>query len=48
MITLLKRANLFGLLATYGQYTLFLPDNEAVEKYIQELDSIYQTSKDSH
>ena len=48
MITLLKRANLFGLLSTYGQYTLFLPDNEAVEKYIQEQDSIYQTSKDSH
>ena len=48
MITLLKRANLFGLLATYGQYTLFLPDNEGVEKYIQEQDSIYQTSKDSH
>ena len=48
MITLLKRANLFGLLATYGQYTLFLPDNEGVEKYIREQDSIYQTSKDSH
>ena len=48
MITLLKRANLFGLLATYGQYTLFLPDNEGVEKYIQEQDSIYQTSKDTH
>ncbi|MBQ5663833.1 MAG: hypothetical protein IIV19_05320, partial [Bacteroidaceae bacterium] len=48
MITLLKRANLFGLLATYGQYTLFLPDNEGVEKYIREQDSIYQTSKDTH
>jgi len=45
MITLLKRANLFGLLATYGQYTLFLPDNEGVEKYIQEQDSIYRASK---
>ena len=31
MITLMKRANLFGLLATYGQYTLFLPDNDGVE-----------------
>ena len=48
MITLLKRANLFGLLATYGQYTLFLPDNEGVERYIREQDSIYQISKDTH
>ena len=31
MITLLERAGLFGLLSTYGQYTLFLPDNDAVE-----------------
>jgi len=47
MITLMKRANLFGLLATYGQYTLFLPDNEAIEKYLYEQDSIYHASKDS-
>ena len=47
MITLLKRADLFGLLATYGQYTLFLPDNEGVEKYLYEQDSIYQATKDS-
>ena len=40
-INLLKRANLLGLLSTYGQYTLFLPDNDAVEKYVQEQDSIY-------
>ena len=40
-INLLKRANLLGLLSTYGQYTLFLPDNETVEKYVQEQDSIY-------
>ena len=46
-ITLLKRAELFSLLNTYGQYTLFLPDNEAVEKYIYEQDSIYQATKDS-
>jgi uncharacterized surface protein with fasciclin (FAS1) repeats len=44
-ITLLKRAELFSLLQTYGQYTLFLPDNEAVEKYIQEQDSIYWATK---
>ena len=47
MTTLLKRANVFGLLATYGQYTLFLPDNEAIEKYLYEQDSIYHASKDS-
>ena len=46
-ITLLKRAELFSLLQTYGQYTLFLPDNEAVEKYIQEQDSIYHATKES-
>ncbi|MBQ5817574.1 MAG: fasciclin domain-containing protein [Bacteroidaceae bacterium] len=46
-INLLKRANLLGLLSTYGQYTLFLPDNEAVEKYVQEQDSIYHATKDS-
>ena len=44
-ITLLKRAELFSLLQTYGQYTLFLPNNDAVEKYIQEQDSIYWATK---
>ena len=47
MITLLKRADLFSLLNTYGQYTLFLPDNDAVEKYLAEQDSIYYATKDS-
>ncbi|MBR2606651.1 MAG: fasciclin domain-containing protein [Bacteroidaceae bacterium] len=47
MITLMKRANLFGLLATYGQYTLFLPDNDGVEKFIYEQDSIYHATKNS-
>ena len=37
-INLLERAQLLSLLNTYGQYTLFLPDNEGVEKYIQEQD----------
>ncbi len=46
-ITLLKRAGLFSLLNTYGQYTLFLPDNEAVEKYVAEQDSIYWATKES-
>ena len=38
-INLLKRAGLFSLLNTYGQYTLFLPDNAAVEKFVAEQDS---------
>ena len=46
-INLLERAKLLSLLNTYGQYTLFLPDNEAVEKYVQEQDSIYWATKDS-
>ena len=46
-INLLERAQLLSLLNTYGQYTLFLPDNEAVEKYVQEQDSIYHATKDS-
>ena len=47
MITLFKRAGLFSLLNTYGQFTLFLPDNEAVEKYVAEQDSIYWATKDT-
>ncbi|MBQ5730386.1 MAG: fasciclin domain-containing protein, partial [Bacteroidaceae bacterium] len=46
-INLLKRSKLLGLLNTYGRYTLFLPDNEAVEKYVQEQDSIYHATKES-
>ena len=46
-ITLLKRADLLSLLNTYGQYTLFLPDNEAVEKFVSEQDSIYWATKDT-
>ena len=46
-INLLERAQLLSLLNTYGQYTLFLPDNDAVEKYVAEQDSIYHATKDS-
>ena len=44
-INLLKRAELFSLLQTYGQYTLFLPDNASLEKYIAEQDSIYHATE---
>ena len=46
-IILTQRAGLFSLLNTYGQYTLFLPDNAAVEKYVYEQDSIYHATKDT-
>ena len=46
-IKLLKRADLFSLLNTYGQYTLFLPDNEAIERFLVEQDSIYWATKDT-
>ena len=46
-IDIMKRAGRLSLLSTYGQYTLFLPDNEAVEKYVQEQYSIYHATKDS-
>ncbi len=47
MITLMKRAGLLTLLQTYGQYTLFLPDNESVEKFVAEQDSIYWATRDA-
>ena len=46
-INLLERAGLLSLLKTYGQYTHFLPDNDAVEKFIAEKDSIYHATKDT-
>ena len=46
-IDILKRAELLSLLSTYGQYTLFLADNDAVEKYVQEQDSIYHATKNT-
>ena len=46
-ITILQQAELLTLLSTYGQYTLFLPDNAAVERYLREQDSIYWATKDS-
>ena len=34
--TIVERAKLMDLLATYGQYTCFLPSNEAVQQYLKE------------
>ena len=47
MITLFKQADIFSLLNTYGRYTLFLPNNAAVERYLVEQDSIYWATKDT-
>ena len=47
MIYIFKKAKLFGLLSTWGKYTLFLPDNDAIEKYLVEQDSIYWATKDT-
>ena len=46
-ITILKQAEMLSLLNTYGQYTLFLPTNEAVERYLTEQDSLYWATRDN-
>ena len=33
---IVEKANLMSLLSTYGKYTCFLPDNDAVNKYLQQ------------
>ena len=35
-IEILKKAHLWGEMATYGEYTCFAPTNEAVEQYLKE------------
>ncbi len=47
-IRILKQAEMFGLLSTYGQYTLFLPTNEAVEKFLIEQDSLYWATRNDN
>ncbi len=46
-IEVLRKADMLSSLQTYGQYTLFLPDNDAIEVYLAEQDSIYQEYKDT-
>ena len=45
---IVEKAELMSLLSTYGKYTCFLPDNDAVDKYLQErgLTSVDQLSKE--
>ena len=47
-ITILKKAEMMSLLSTYGQYTLFLPTNEAVERFLFEQDSLYWATRDDN
>ncbi|MBE6268251.1 MAG: hypothetical protein E7092_04505 [Bacteroidales bacterium] len=47
-IKILEKAEMFGLLSTWGQYTLFLPTNEAVERYLAEQDSLYWATRDDN
>ncbi len=35
-IALLKRTHYYSMLATYGNYTVFAPDNDAFERYLEE------------
>lgn len=45
MIKILKQAEMFGLLSTYGTYTFFLPENEGVEKYLREQYELWDSTK---
>lgn len=36
-IGILKRTPYFSMLATYGQYTLFAPNNEGIERYLKRM-----------
>lgn len=47
-IKILKQAEMMSLLSTYGQYTLFLPENDAIEKFLIEQDSIYWETRDDN
>ena len=47
-ITILKKAEMMSLLSTYGQFTLFLPTNEAVERFLFEQDSLYWATRDDN
>lgn len=47
LIQIYKQANMMGILQTYGNYTLFAPTNEAIERFLFEQDSIWNATKDS-
>ena len=47
LIKIYKQANMMGILQTYGNYTMFAPTNEAIERYLFEQDSIYNATKNT-
>ncbi len=47
MLDIFEKAGLDGILSTYGRYTLFLADNNAVERFVREQDSIYHATKET-
>ena len=46
-ITILKRANVWGELTTYGAYTCFAPTNNAINTFIKERGKFYNTEYNS-
>lgn len=47
-VDILNRGECIGLMKAYGQYTCFAPNNEAIERFLVEQDSIYWTSVEKH
>ena len=45
MITILKQADMMGLLSTYGTYTFFLPGDSAIDTYLREQFEAWDTTK---
>ena len=43
-IEILRRSDRMNLMKAYGQYTVFAPTNEAIDRYLFEQDSIYRAS----
>ncbi len=46
-ITILKRANVWGELTTYGAYTCFAPTNKAINLFVKERGKFYNTDYNS-
>lgn len=44
MIKIFEQAKMMGLLSTYGQYTLMLPEDSAVETYLRKQFEIYDST----
>ena len=47
-VEILTRGECIGLMKAYGQYTCFAPNNDAIERFLIEQDSIYWASVAKH